>query len=331
MFMPARVKDKIPLDPLHLDLLLHRNKNYAAFSYGNSLSQEKVFEPRWGLALFKKDIPMTRTNIFIVATLSSFVAGSAVAQTAFNAGNAAGDSFEDLQEDITDDAERDLRDFGNVGRQLGFDGSIAFRGTLQNGNTDSLDMGLGTNLSYYDGQNGYELNLVYTYGETNGSKTEEGVTYGLEYNRDLTDRLFGYAQIQGSNDEFAGVTNDTFVGLGLGYRVVDTNTQQWSIQGGPGYRTANLFGSTSGFEEAAFSIGSAYSISLNNAAVITMDTDIISSDADTVVFNDIAVSVALSDALALRTSLLTEFHTDPAPGFDDTDNTLGMAIVYNFN
>lgn len=274
---------------------------------------------------------MTRINIFIIAALSSFVAGPVFAQTAFDAGNAAGDAFEDLQDDIEDDAERDLRDFGNVGRQLGFDGSIAFRGTLNNGNTDSLDVGLGSDLSYYDGQNGYELNLVYTYGETNGSKNEESIVYGLEYNRDLTDRLYGYAQIQGSNDEFAGITSDTFVGVGLGYYVIDTPTQQWSVAAGPGYRTANLFGSLSGFDEGAFSVGSNYSIALSDAAVVTMDTDIISSSSDTVLYNDVAVSVALNDALALRTSLLTEFHTDPAAGLDDTDNTLGMAIVYNFN
>lgn len=275
---------------------------------------------------------MKNTNVFLVAALSTFVAGSAFAQTgAFDNNNTAGDSFEDLQDDIADAAERDIRDFGNVGRQLGFDGSIAMSGTLSNGNTDSLDVGIGSNLGYYDGQNGYELNLVYTYGETGGSKTEESVVYGLEYTRDLTDRLYGYGQIQGSNDELAGVTNDTFVGFGVGYRVIDTNTQQWSVAAGPGYRTGNLFGSLAGYDEAAFSVGSNYSVAISDTAVVTMDTDIISSDADTAVFNDIAVSVALTDTLALRTSLLTEFHTDPAAGFDDTDNTLGMSVVYNFN
>ncbi len=39
----------------------------------------------------------------------------------------------------------------------------------------------------------------------------------------------------------------------------------------------------------------------------------------------------MTDQLALRTSLLTEYRTDPLPGFKDTDNTLGVSVVYTFN
>ncbi|GAD56894.1 hypothetical protein MBELCI_2946 [Limimaricola cinnabarinus LL-001] len=43
------------------------------------------------------------------------------------------------------------------------------------------------------------------------------------------------------------------------------------------------------------------------------------------------MTVSMSDALAMRTNLYTEYRTDPEPGFDDTDNTLGVSIVYSFN
>jgi putative salt-induced outer membrane protein len=39
----------------------------------------------------------------------------------------------------------------------------------------------------------------------------------------------------------------------------------------------------------------------------------------------------MTDALALRTSVLTEYHTDPEPGFKSTDNTFGVSVVYSFN
>ena len=62
-----------------------------------------------------------------------------------------------------------------------------------------------------------------------------------------------------------------------------------------------------------------------------MGTDIIGSDSDTVVYNGLGVNVAMTDTLALRTSLVTEYRTDPAAGRVDTDNNFGVSLVYNFN
>ena len=64
---------------------------------------------------------------------------------------------------------------------------------------------------------------------------------------------------------------------------------------------------------------------------MTNDTDIITSSSDTVVYNDLALSVSMTDSLALRSSILTEHHTDAAVGDKSTDNTFGLSLVYSFN
>ncbi|RZV48023.1 MAG: DUF481 domain-containing protein, partial [Sphingomonadaceae bacterium] len=175
------------------------------------------------------------------AALSSvLVAGTVSAQNAFTGTNIAEDLNEDLLEAIEEDAERDIDEFGNEGRAQGFSGNVALRGIAKSGNTDSFDVGIGTDLNYVDGPNGYELQLSYSYGEDDGSKNEESLYYGLEYTRDINTRVFGFAKIQGSVDEFSSFESDTFVGLGAGYRVVNTPSVQWSVQAGPGYRFAEL-------------------------------------------------------------------------------------------
>ena len=83
--------------------------------------------------------------------------------------------------------------------------------------------------------------------------------------------------------------------------------------------------------EGAVSLSSDYFARLNEAVSFSMDTDIITSDSDTVVFNDAGINVALNNQLAMRTSLVTEYHTDPDVGRDDTDNSLGVSLVYNLN
>lgn len=98
----------------------------------------------------------------------------------------------------------------------------------------------------------------------------------------------------------------------------------------PGYRWADLSDGTE-IEEEAVSLSSNFSARLTDNVFLTNDTDVIHSDSDTVVYNDLGVNVGMTDALALRTSVATEYHSDPLPGDDDTDNTFGVSLVYSFN
>ncbi|KPP89004.1 MAG: putative salt-induced outer membrane protein [Rhodobacteraceae bacterium HLUCCA08] len=270
-------------------------------------------------------------NVFVLAAISSVLAGAGFAQTsAFDNRNAAEDAVEDLSEDIEDEYERDIDDFGNVGRPIGFDGSVALRAALSDGNTDSADVGIGANMGYYDGTNGYEVNLAYSYGEDDGVETENNLLYGLDYTRDFGSRWFGYAQIQGSKDDYASFVSDTFAGIGVGYKVIDRSDITWNVSGGPGYRWAELSDATE-IEEEALSLSSNYTARLTDTVNLTNDTDVIYSEADTVVFNDLGVNFSVTDAMALRTSLTTEYHSDPLPGDEDMDNTFGVSLVYSFN
>lgn len=272
-----------------------------------------------------------RTVIGAVVIATSF-ASVASAQNVFTGTNVAEDRNEDLIEAIEDDAERDLDRFGNEGRPQGFNGSFALRGIANSGNTDSVDLGVGSDLNYIWGPNGIELQLSYTYGEDDGTKNEESLFYGLEYTRDLNPRLFGFAKVQGSVDEFSSFENDTFVSFGAGYRIFNEADRQWSVQAGPGYRFAELSDVTSAdVSEGAFGVSSDYAQKLTDTVYMTNDTDVITSSSDTVVYNDLALSVSMTDSLALRTSVLTEYHSDPEPGFKDTDNTFGISLVYSFN
>ena len=275
-----------------------------------------------------------KTQLITVSALalSAFIAAPAVAQDVFTGQNIAADRNEDLIDAIEDDAERELDRFGNEGRPQGFNGSVALRGIANSGNTDSVDLGIGSDLNYVWGPNGIELQLSYTYGEDAGVKNEESLFYGLEYTRDFNTSLFGFARVQGSVDEFSSFQSDTFVSFGAGYRIYNDENIQWSVQAGPGYRFADLSDvSSADFDEAAFGIASDYAHKLTETLFVTNDTDVISSSSDTVLFNDLALNVAMTDTLALRTSVLTEYHSDPMAGAKSTDNTFGVSLVYSFN
>jgi len=272
-------------------------------------------------------------NVFIVAAIAAIIASSASAQTLIGRDTVAGDRNDDLIEAIEDDAERELDRFGNEGRPDGFTGSVAVRGIVQSGNTESTNIGIGTDMNYVFGPNGVELQLNYAYSDDDDSASEESLFYGLEYTRDFAGDYFGFAKLQGSADSAtdAQYETDTFLSFGAGYRVFNEADRQWSLQAGPGYRFAELNAIADGdVSEAAFGVSSDYAQKLSDTLFVTNDTDVIWSESDTVIFDDLALNVAMTNTLALRTSILTEYHTEPGTA-ENTDNTFGVSLVYSFN
>jgi len=272
------------------------------------------------------------TTITTVAAIAALLGSTAIAQeTALQTG-AATDRNEDLRDAIDDDFERETTAFGNQGRSTGFDGSLALRGSVADGNTDKVDIGVGVDLGYYDGVNGYGLELSYSYGELDGEVSQDSLIYDFEYRRDFSDRLYGFAKVQGTLDQLSNIDNDVFVGLGAGYRIYNTNDLQWSVQAGPGYRVSQLSdGLSADIEGGAIGVSSNFYSLIQPGTAFSIDTDIVASEDSTKVTNLLALTQNVSNQLALRTSLSTTYNSDPVGTDESTDNVLGVSLVYSFN
>ena len=108
-----------------------------------------------------------KTNVFIIAAISGFVAVAANAQvTAFANDGAADTAVEDIEDAISDAAERDIGRFGNEGRQIGSYGSLSLRGTsTSNDGETSSDVGVGLRYGTFDGKNGIDVTAAFTASE----------------------------------------------------------------------------------------------------------------------------------------------------------------------
>ncbi|GAA3864757.1 DUF481 domain-containing protein [Celeribacter arenosi] len=274
---------------------------------------------------------MKTLNLTLAMIAGLSVGSAAFAQTAFDGTDTATDRNEDLREAIDDDFDTAPEAVGNEGRKLGFSGSVALRASAASGNADTVDLGVGAEMAYFDGTNGYSLEVNYDYAEDSGAATEESLFFDAQYTRDFNPRFYGFAKVQGTVDAFSSYESDYFVGVGAGYRVFDNAKTRWTVQGGPGYRVASLTDVVDGeFDEAAFALSSNYRQQLSETVYFINDTDIITSESDTSVINDLGLTVAVANNLAIKTSIQTEFHTDPLDGYEDTDNTFGVSLVYNY-
>lgn len=277
-----------------------------------------------------------KTNVFIVAAISGFIATGAMAQTStFANEDKTVDAVDDLEELIAEDADRELRAFGNEGRALGSYGSVSLRGTSTSNDGDtSSDLGVGLRYGTFDGVNGVDVTASFSYGAENGKETENTLLTGVDYRRDFGDALFAYGKVEASFDKLSTTVGeykqDVFFGAGLGYRIFNDAGTQWSVQAGPGYRVAEVVGG-SDVSEAAASVSSNFYKSLTDTTYVTNDTDVIYSEFATTVTNELALNVSLTDALTLRTSYATNYNDQTDNTFSDAENTFGVAAVYSFN
>lgn len=278
---------------------------------------------------------MKNTTLIMSAALATLIAGAAAAQTStFNLDGASDTAVDDLEELISDERDRDIGRFGNEGRSTGSYGSLAMRAASSSEDgAVNTDVSLGLRYGSYDGINGFDLTASYTYTNDDDAEATSSLLAGFDYRRDFTPSIFGYGKVEASFNKDASeegeITQEVFVGAGLGYRIYNTNDLQWSIQAGPGYRVVDAVG-TEQVNEAAASISNNVYYTLSDTAYITNDTDVIYSEFATTVNNDLAINVSLTDTLSLRTSYSTSYNDATDDKFSDAKNIFGASVVYNF-
>ena len=84
------------------------------------------------------------------------------------------------------------------------------------------------------------------------------------------------------------------------------------------------------FDEAGISASSRIFYKFSDNVALTNDTDVIFSDASTLVTNDLGVTVSLTGPMSMRVGIRTDYDSNPAAGLSKTDNTTGVALVYSF-
>lgn len=309
------------------------------------------------------------------AALMAALSAPAFAQTEIAAGaDATGisginDRIIDVEDAVQDDFDRDNDDarFGNPDRREGLFGSVALSYAGDTGNAEGQDFSLAGRVSHNAGPWQQSVGMLIEFGEDDdGDKDKEEVSTIYDGSYYFNDRFYAFVlgrfSIDGlaNGDEFGddddedvaddlgNFARDGFIGVGPGYRVINTDTTAWRVQAGIGYRYTQTGAQKSGFDlipnaaggfdrvavDDSSDSGVGYIVSsrlyhrFNDMVFITNDTDYLSSeDSADVITNQFGVNFQMSDQLATRVSYTTEYQEDRPIR---TDNTLGVSVVYGF-
>ncbi len=277
---------------------------------------------------------MTR-NFLLAATAAATLAlgaGASHSQTAVTGIDSVDDRIADIERAAQIDLDRanDPFRYGNPEYRAGLSGSASLGYTGKTGATDSSEFSLGARLRYSSGPMIQTIGVVMDFAESGSIKTKEDVFAIYDANYYFNDSFYAFLLGRVKSDGVAAlatdIKTDAFIGIGPGYRIINTPDVSWRLQAGIGlsYLEDGLETSVS---ETGYIASSRLYWRLSDTVFMTNDTDLLDSDTATRVNNDLGLNVKMSEIFATRISYLTEYNDSRAVR---TENKLGVSLVYSF-
>jgi putative salt-induced outer membrane protein YdiY len=185
---------------------------------------------------------------------------------------------------------------------------------LTSGNSDTSNV----NAAYevvYDPQtrNVVRSDGLYLRGETDGVLSADRLSFNIRDQYSLTPRVFVFGQNQYLQDEFKSIDYLIAPGVGLGYKIFDTERTKFDVDGGIG----GVWEKNPGLDvrsSAAVTAGEKLSVALTGNTSLTQSVAALwkTNDWDDALYTfGAGVAVAMSQNLQLKVELLNTFKNRP--------------------
>ena len=263
---------------------------------------------------------------------SAAVSGAARAQTDLTGVQSIDERIDDIDRTARIEIDRGYDPFrdGSAERRNGISGSASLGYTGKTGETNSSEFSLGARLRFANGPLVHNLGAILDFSETGSEKTKEDAFLIYDANYYFDNRLYGFVLGRLKYDGLADTADDTradgFVGIGPGYRILDTPDLSWRLQAGIGVSYLKD-GDGNSDTETGYIASSRLYWRMNETLFVTNDTDVLSSASALRINNDLGFNVKMTEAFATRVSYLTEYNDARDTR---TENKLGVALVYSF-
>lgn len=221
----------------------------------------------------------------------------------------------------------------------GWTGEASLTGSKTTGNTETTDVGLGLKLKNENGLWRHKFKANADYGEASGENNKQRFALGYQVDRDINERLYVYGNADYYQDDFGAFKSGYFVGGGAGYKVILPEPINWNLEGGPGYRSQKsrlVLNNPTGLpsiRENEFAVRgfSDFDWQINEQVSFYNDTEIIWSDSDTYIWNEVGLTANLIGNLAARASFRIDNHSDVPAGREKTDTITRFGVVYTMD
>jgi putative salt-induced outer membrane protein len=211
------------------------------------------------------------------------------------------------------------------------------------GNSDAESINANIDMLRYDGPWKNEFYLGGLYGKSSGIVSAERWEARGQSNYTVSGNLFAFGGLRYEHDLFDGFQYQASVTAGMGYKFIDTVDTKLSGQVGAGYRrlrpediiknadgvvTQRILHDATG--EAIGTAGVDFSHAFTKTTTLTNKFLIESGSANTLLHDDIALAVKMSNKLALSVGYGVTDNTHPPGTLRKVDTVTTVNLVFAF-
>lgn len=209
-------------------------------------------------------------------------------------------------------------------------GSLALSYLATTGNSETETIGFSTAWDRRPAPWGVEIRALAHRAETDGEATAERYLASVRGKRALSDRLELFAGLVHERDEFAGFDQRSIVESGAIWRALTGPVHELAFDAGLTWTTEDRLDGTDDDWLGAVA-GVAWAWQITPAAALSERLLLYPSFDDSDdwrLTSETALEAALADAWALRVSYLVQRDNQPPAGFEETDTSTGVSLVW---
>ncbi|MGB7740645.1 MAG: DUF481 domain-containing protein [Steroidobacteraceae bacterium] len=166
------------------------------------------------------------------------------------------------------------------------------------------------------------------YGSDGGGTTAQRWELRGQTQYALTDRTYAFGAGRYEDDRFSQYDYQASLAGGLGYKIIDTERTKFWVQGGPGYRYAEIRDTGESEDGIIFRGDVGFEHQLTDTTKF-VDRFIVETGSDnTYMQNDLGLEITISGALGLRVGYQVRHNSDVQPGIENTDTLTTVGLLY---
>lgn len=228
----------------------------------------------------------------------------------------------------------------------GWTGSGELGAVAARGNTDSNSANAKLDIANEIDRWKHSLLFNELYGSSNDVTTNNRWEVRWQTDYKLTEPLYWFGGLRYERDHFGAYAYQESATTGLGYKLIDNDTTQFSVQGGIGIKKSQpqtLVKDDDDSDRVLYRIYEEKETRGNLVAgaklehKLTANTKILDTllvegtSANTFVQNDLALQVSMSDRFALSVAYGIRQNTSPPPDNEKIDQITTISVVYKLN
>jgi putative salt-induced outer membrane protein len=215
---------------------------------------------------------------------------------------------------------------------------------VSQGNSESKSANAAIDTALVAGQWKHAFHLAGLYGESAGIVSAQRWDTAWQTDYQFTSKLFGYGAVRYARDMFSGFQYQAAATAGVGYKFIDSEAVKLTGQLGAGYRKSrpelivrdpntNLVIGRVPLDtvgDAVYTAGLDYAHILSSSTVLTNKLYVEYGASNTLTTDTLALTVKMSDALALSVGVSVIHNSDPPGNLKTTDTVETVNLVFAF-